>query len=196
MPEDPKLNFDVFLSHAHVDAEAVEALGIRLREEAGLRVWLDRWILIPDESWQQHLSKALDEVHTCAVCIGEHTPTGWFKEEIERALNRQTRTQSFRVIPVILPGGSTAAVDGFLQSRTWVDFSAGINDGRAFHYLMCGVRGVAPGRYEEPHVAVDDQLGVLRDKLQSIRKFRQEHLIDPEIAIEYQRRVLDVLFNQ
>jgi len=61
---------------------------------------------------------------------------------------------------------------------------------------MCGVRGVAPGRYEEPHVAVDDQLGVLRDKLQSIRKFRQEHLIDPEIAIEYQRRVLDVLFNQ
>src|SRR5438094_6875559 len=142
------------------------------------------------------LSKALDEVHTCAVCIGEHTPTGWFKEEIERALNRQTRTQSFRVIPVILPGGSTAAVDGFLQSRTWVDFSAGINDGRAFHYLMCGVRGVAPGRYEEPHVAVDDQLGVLRDKLQSIRKFRQEHLIDPEIAIEYQRRVLDVLFNQ
>lgn len=48
--------FDVFLSHAHADAEAVETLGARLEDEAQLRVWLDRWVLIPGEHWQQKMS--------------------------------------------------------------------------------------------------------------------------------------------
>ena len=47
--------FDVFLSHAHLDAEVVELLGERLEDEANLRVWLDRWILIPGEHWQQEI---------------------------------------------------------------------------------------------------------------------------------------------
>jgi hypothetical protein len=34
--------FDVFLSHAHLDTEVVEQLGIRLEDEGGMRVWLDK----------------------------------------------------------------------------------------------------------------------------------------------------------
>lgn len=36
--------FDVFLSHPHSEADAVESIGDKLEDEAGLRVWLDRWI--------------------------------------------------------------------------------------------------------------------------------------------------------
>ena len=38
MNADPIESFDVFLSHAHNDAEIVERLGVRLTDEAELRV--------------------------------------------------------------------------------------------------------------------------------------------------------------
>jgi len=81
-PDEP---FDVFLSHAHTEAEVVESIGIKLEDEAGLRVWLDRWVLVPGEHWQQQMAKGLDQAKTCAVCVGSNTPAGWFREEIERA---------------------------------------------------------------------------------------------------------------
>jgi hypothetical protein len=99
-------SFDVFLSHAHVDSELVESLAIRLQDEGNLLVWIDKWVLVPGERWQQEIAKGLVQARTCAVCIGKHTPAGWFREEIERALNRQAKDRSFRVIPVILPGGN------------------------------------------------------------------------------------------
>lgn len=115
---EPSDTFDIFLSHAHLDAEAVELLGVRLEDEAHLRVWLDRWVLVPGEHWQQEMAKGLDQAKTCAVCVGSHTPEGWFREEIERALNRQTKDKGFRVIPVILPNGDRALIDNFLELRT------------------------------------------------------------------------------
>ena len=141
-----KVRYDVFLSHSHDDAKLVEVLGDRIEDEAELRVWLDKWILIPGDHWQRAMSKGLYKAKTCVVCIGKKTPMGWFKEEIERALNRQTKDPSFRVIPVILPGADSAVVDDFLELRTWVNFKDGLNDLEAFHSLICGIRGIPPGR--------------------------------------------------
>jgi hypothetical protein len=45
MPDDTI--YDAFLSHSHQDAEIIEALARRLEDEAGLRVWLDKWVLVP-----------------------------------------------------------------------------------------------------------------------------------------------------
>ena len=42
-----------------MDAALVERLGIRLFDEAKLNVWLDRWVLVPGEYWQQKMAKAL-----------------------------------------------------------------------------------------------------------------------------------------
>jgi TIR domain-containing protein/FHA domain-containing protein len=143
----PVDTYDVFLSHAHLDAEAVESLGSRLVDEGHVRVWLDRWVLVPGQHWQQEMAKGLDHATACAVCIGSHTPEGWFREEIERALNRQTKDREFRVIPVILPDGDPRLVDSFLELRTWVDFRKGLKDRYALHLLLSGIRGVQPGRY-------------------------------------------------
>ncbi|HVT14705.1 MAG TPA: toll/interleukin-1 receptor domain-containing protein [Thermoanaerobaculia bacterium] len=192
MAINPAVPFDVFLSHAHLDAEAVELLGRRLEDQAHLRVWLDRWVLVPGEPWQQGMSKGLDEAKTCAVCIGRHTPAGWFREEIEKALNRQTKEKEFRVIPVILPEGDRTLIDNFLELRTWVDFKNGLADGSAFHILVSGIRGLPPGRY--PSVESDEVIAI-REKLLRIRAFRQEQLIDDSIAQEYQRRVLDQIME-
>ncbi len=138
--------FDVFLSYAHIDAEWVEDLAIRLEDEAGLRVWLDKWILIAGQPWQQATARAIGQAKSCIVCIGEYTPVGWFKREIERALDRQTRTPTFRVIPLLLPGAKSVNVDDFLELNTWVDFRH-TNTAYAFHLLVCGVKGIPPGRW-------------------------------------------------
>jgi hypothetical protein len=80
-------NYDVFLSHAHVDAEVVEKIG-QVLLNLGINVWLDRWVLVPGDLWQQEMARGLDHASTCAVCIGQTTPKGWFQQEIQRALNR------------------------------------------------------------------------------------------------------------
>ncbi len=182
--------FDVFLSHAHTDAEVVELLGIQLEDEAQLRVWLDKWILVPGEHWQQEMAKGLDEAKTCAVCIGRDTPKGWFREEIERALNRQTKDDSFRVIPVILPNGDPNVVDDFLELRTWVEFKQEINEGYALHVLASGIKGESPGRNPYQSVKADAKFDQVRMKLKRIRLLRSEQLIDDDIALDAQRRVL------
>jgi hypothetical protein len=79
------MTYDAFLSHSHQDAESVEALARRLEDEAGLRVWLDQWVLVPGESWRQAMARGLDESRCCLVCVGRQTPRGWFDEEIGRA---------------------------------------------------------------------------------------------------------------
>jgi hypothetical protein len=187
--------FDVFLSHSHADAQIVEHLGMKLEDGPQLRVWLDKWILVPGEHWQQEMAKGLEQAKTCAVCVGRNTPRGWFREEIERALNRQTKNPSFRVIPVILPGGDRTLIDDFLELRTWVDFSTGINDDYALHVLVSGIKGNPPGRYPTHAGSSDSELDSVRAKLKRIRMLREEQLIDDNIALEYQRRILDGIID-
>jgi hypothetical protein len=192
----PALSFDVFLSHAHADAEVVERLGVKLADKAQLSVWLDKWVLVPGEHWQQEMARGLEHAKTCAVCLSKDTPKGWFREEIERALNRQVKDPSFRVIPVILPNGNRTVVDDFLELRTWVDFKSGIDDGYAFHVLRSGILGTPPGRYPTDELTDRFALDASREKLTKIRSLREENLIDDNVAVEYQRRVLDEIVGR
>jgi hypothetical protein len=192
--------YDIFLSYSHSDAEVVEVLAKKLEDNAGFKVWLDKWILVPGGHWQQEMAKGLNLAQTCAVCIGENTPDGWFQEEIERALNRQTIDKSFRVIPVILPTGDEEVIDNFLELRTWIDFKNGIHDPIAFKYLVSGILGVPPGRIE---IIKDDQNTLVNEKylieikqhLARIHVLRREGLIENEIALEYQRKILDKMID-
>ncbi len=138
--------FDVFISHSHLDATWVEILAMRLEDEQSFRVWLDQWFLIPGQSFQKAMAEGITQAKCCIICISEHTPSGWFKREIERALNTQTKSPSFRVIPVLLPNALNVNVDDFLELNTWVDFRNSETD-YAFHRLVCGVKGIPPGRW-------------------------------------------------
>jgi hypothetical protein len=58
------------------------------------------------------------------------------------------RGSGFRVIPVLLPGaerGDRSKLPSFLQVTTWVEFRTTLDDEHAFHLLIAGIRGVAPG---------------------------------------------------
>lgn len=190
-------HFDVFLSHSHVDAVWVENLAKRLTDEEGFGVWLDKWILIPGQPWQQAMAHGLENADSCAVCISEHTPTGWFSEEIQKALNRQTGDASFRVFAVLLPNAKTENIPAFVDLRTWVDFRDGADASYAFYLLACGIKGVAPGRWPPEEAANSDKgdSGV-EVALRELKIYRQNRLIDDEIALEFQRVILERRFSK
>ena len=122
--EESPARYDAFLSHAHEDAGIVEALASRL-SDSGLLVWLDRWELVPGEPWQQAVEFGLGQAQACVVCIGSQAPSGWFRQEIECALNRQVEEPAFRVIPLLLPGTSLERIGGWLKlrwGRSWRDW--------------------------------------------------------------------------
>ena len=143
--------YDVFLSHRSPDKPIVERLAEKLVEEAQLSPFLDRWHLIPGEPWQESLEQALNRSRCVAVFVGPSGVNSWENEEMRAALSKrvQENRNSFRVIPVLLPGADQEAKDklpAFLLRFTWVDFSAGIDDPVAFSRLVAGIRGQAPGR--------------------------------------------------
>ena len=139
--------YDVFLSHNSADKEVVENIAQRLRQETKLQPFLDKWHLIPGEPWQEGLEEALDQSRTCVVFLGPSGLGPWENEEMRDALDQRVRNQSFRVIPVWLPGADPkdeTTLPRFLRRLTWVDFRQGLEDKEAFHRLICGIKGIPP----------------------------------------------------
>lgn len=180
--------YDVFLSHSHHDAAVVKKLA-ELLDDLGYTVWLDKWVMPPGCDWQQEQARGLNIAKTCAVCVGHNTPTGWFKQEIERALDRHAQDESFWVIPVILPDGDSSAVTDFLKLETWVEFRQTIDDPEALHRLTCGIKKLPPGRFRRTLEMVDREVIEARNILEQLEKVKD--LLDPEVLRESQRKVVD-----
>ena len=193
MPKSKKETYHVFLSYSHRNAELVGVLAQKLKV-AGLKVWLDKWILIPGQQWRRAMALGLDSAKSCAVCIGEKTPKGWFEEEIGKALNKQTKDKSFRVIPVLLPGSRSLNVKDFLELRTWVNFRNGIDDEWALHVLVSGIKGIPPGPPQTKGYNITP-VNKIREKLIHVRKLMDERLIDKQVGIESQRKLVDKLIK-
>lgn len=186
------MSTDTFLSHSHDDAPWVEVLARRLEDEFGHKVWLDKWVLVPGKSWQQAMARGLEEAASCAVFIGVHTPQGWFQEEIERALDLQSRNPNFRVIPVLLPDADIASVPGFLSLRTWADFRDGQDATYAMHVLRQGIKGESIGRWPVKDIGSNNN-GKLRQyeqKIIELARFRSLG-VHEEVIIEFERKILD-----
>lgn len=140
--------YDIFLSHNSKDKDIVEQLARRLRDKYDLKVWLDKWNLIPGEPWQEEIEKAPFDCKTAAVFIGPSGIGPWENEEMRVTLDARVNKKVLRVIPVLLPGApdkETLKLPAFLARLTWVDFRAGLDDETAFYTLVCGIRGNPPG---------------------------------------------------
>jgi hypothetical protein len=81
------------------------------------------------------------------VFVGPEGLGPWQREEMSVAINRRVcdSEQRFRVIPVLLPGAKRESLPALLVNSVWVEFRGSIDDSDAFHRLVCGICGVAPG---------------------------------------------------
>jgi len=190
--------YDVFLSHSHLDTEWVEDLACRLEDEHQLRAWFDRWVLIPGESWQQPMAVGIEQARSCAVLLGHETPRGWFEKEMQKALNRQARDRGFRVIPVLLPGADSTlreTLEGsFVELNTWIDFDGAAEPDHALHLLVCGIKGVPPGRWQRRDGSGNLDASTVA-MLRHLQALREDGLVDDTVARDYQRKILDQLLR-
>jgi tetratricopeptide (TPR) repeat protein len=144
----PNRQFDVFCSYNREELPFVETLAARLVREAGLRVFLDKWNLVPGEPWQEGLEEALTNCPVCAVFVGAGHIGPWENEEMRAALDQMVHKRHRRVIPVLLPGATKENLDRiplFLKRLSWVDFTSGLEDPKPFHDLLSGILGKEPG---------------------------------------------------
>jgi hypothetical protein len=147
--------YDVFLSHNSLDKPAVEKIA-RSLIEANLRVFLDKWNLLPGDRLIEELEKALEQSETVAVFVGESGISPWHNEEIRSAILEAIRTRDeYRVIPVLLPGGAEKSLPKFLSRRLWVDFRADLNNRDELDRLIAGIKG-RPGSRADAVALPDD----------------------------------------
>lgn len=137
----------VFLSHNSADKPQVENIALRLKDE-GFDPWLDKWNLVPGETWQEGLEKALKASDVCLIFIGEQGQGPWHTAEMRVALNRNINQLGLRVIPVLLPDAEEDAIEqlpDFLQAYNGVRFYQSLEDENAFRRLVSGIKGERPG---------------------------------------------------
>lgn len=134
--------YDVFLSYHSRDQAHVEMIAHDLRAK-GLKVFLDRWYLVPGHPWPQELEQILSNCGAVAVCIGHGEMGPWQQREKDVALDRQSRDPTLPVIPVLLPGADP--VLGFLRQNTWVDLRERLDDPIRLAILAGAIRGESPG---------------------------------------------------
>ena len=141
------------------DKPIVEQFAHKL-EAKGVKVWLDKWNLIPGEAWQEDLETALDESQTIVVFVGPHDISPWENEEMRSAIEERVQDKSRRVIPVLLPGApdnTSLKLPRFLKRLTWVDMRKGIDDEESFHRLVSGIKGVSPGKTSNKEAALPSE---------------------------------------
>jgi len=176
-------DFDVFLSHNKADQAAVERLASQL-EKSGLKVWLDRWNLVPGDPWQDEIEEALDRSRTVAVFVGPSGIGGWHNEEMRSALETRVVDRNRRVIPVLLPGAVEPDKGGlprFLRRLHWVDFRHGLEDEATFNLLVAGITGRPPKRNELPSATP-----ILPPRIRTYREFdlRLARTRDDKLEVE------------
>ena len=112
-------SYDLFLSYNSADHRIVEEVAHKL-VDAGLKeLFLDRWNLLIGTRWRPMLEKALGSSKAVAVFVGPGEMGSWQQREVDIALDLQSKSANFPVIPVLLPGCEPPL--GFLGQLTWVD---------------------------------------------------------------------------
>src|SRR5436309_3330398 len=100
MPD--RFTYDVFLSHNSKDKPRVRKLAEELRA-AGLRVWLDEWVLKPGDDIYLSIERGLEAARAQVLCL---SPTAlgseWVALERSTVLFRDPTNAGRRFIPLLL----------------------------------------------------------------------------------------------
>jgi hypothetical protein len=92
------------------------------------------------------LAEGLQQSKACVVFLGPSGLGPWQKQELQVAMDKRAREETFHVIPVLLPGterprrGDVAHLE-FLINASWVEFVKTLDDERAFQKLVWGITG-------------------------------------------------------
>src|SRR6516165_10954939 len=97
-------SYDLFLSYNSTDHKVVEEIAHKLAESGLKELFLDRWNLLIGTRWRPALERALGSSKAVAIFVGPGEMGSWQQREVDIALDLQSKSANFPVIPVLLPG--------------------------------------------------------------------------------------------
>ncbi|HEX6010309.1 MAG TPA: toll/interleukin-1 receptor domain-containing protein [Geminicoccaceae bacterium] len=145
-----KRDFDVFLSHAHVDRAFVDQLHGWLTEVAGLNVWYDAKQMA-GQGIASGLKGGIERSRAAIVVAStEALSRGWVKQEVDVVLDERSRSQDFRVIALRL---ADAKADELVRGLSWIDVPDGKLTPTVAASILCGFHPVE--RWPDPSTSRD-----------------------------------------
>ncbi len=95
-------DYDVFLSHSSKDKRIVKKLAKRLKR-AGLRVWLDEWVIQPGDMIGLKIEQGLEGSRTLVLVMSKHAfESDWVTLERHTLLFRDPTNRRRRFIPLLI----------------------------------------------------------------------------------------------
>ena len=111
--------FDVFLSHNRADKPRVRRLAERLKG-AGLRVWLDEWVIQPGDIISLKVDEGLEQSRVLLLCLSPAAlASDWVALERSTAIHRDPANAGRRFIPLLL---ADCELPDTLRRYKYVDF--------------------------------------------------------------------------
>ncbi len=111
--------FDVFLSHNRADKPRVRRLAERLKG-AGLRVWLDEWVIQPGDIISLKVDEGLEQSRVLLLCLSPAAlASDWVALERSTAIHRDPANAGRRFIPLLL---ADCKLPDTLRRYKYVDF--------------------------------------------------------------------------
>jgi hypothetical protein len=111
--------WDVFLSHSNRDKVRVRLLAESLRD-AGLRVWLDEWVVQPGDDIYAAIEHGLEFTKTLILCMSQAAiDSDWVKLERNTNIFRDPQNKERRFIPLMLEDCHAPAVIRRLAYMDW-----------------------------------------------------------------------------
>jgi small GTP-binding protein len=94
--------YDIFLSYSSSDKRVVHEIADRLRD-AGLRVWLDDWIIQPGDPISARIEEGLEQSAILLFCMSANAfGSEWVTLEAQTAIFRDPQNLERRFIPLLL----------------------------------------------------------------------------------------------
>ena len=143
--------YDVFLSHSSADKPVVRELAARLRD-AGLRVWLDEWIIQPGDLISQQIEQGLEQSALLLFCMSENAfGSDWAQLESHTAIFRDPLNRDRRFVTLRL---DDAPIKAMLRGYAYIDWRAEQHRERELRRLLEVCR---PGAAEVLEPSVEPQ---------------------------------------
>jgi TIR domain len=115
--------FDVFLAHNSKDKDIITVIAESLQTR-NLNPWLDKDQILGGDLILDRIQSAISQSKCAAFFIGQHGLGPWHKSEM-KSLIQQSITDSFKVIPILLPGVSADILKTedflFLRQRSYLE---------------------------------------------------------------------------
>ena len=114
-----KISHDVFVSHSSRDGEFALRLSVDLAA-AGLSVWIDTLGIKPGDSFQEAISRALQQSRfVLAIMSPDYFQSRWTQQEWLAAIGAEINTGAIRVIPILY---RDCEIPEMLRTKQWADF--------------------------------------------------------------------------